>query len=83
MFFGGFKLQPEKITTRKKKGTVVWSTVEINLTDNQPSVVSKYKHQLLQNWKKIMTRKKRHSRLVVGSSTKHKTQHTQTQQPTR
>jgi hypothetical protein len=24
MFFGGFKLQPEKITTRKIKGTVVW-----------------------------------------------------------
>ncbi len=31
MFFGGFKLQPEKITTRTKKGTVVWQTVEINL----------------------------------------------------
>ncbi len=28
MFFGGFKLQPEKITARKKKGTVVWPTVE-------------------------------------------------------
>ncbi len=31
MFFGGFKLQPETITTRKKLGTVVWPTVEINL----------------------------------------------------
>ncbi len=30
IFFGGFKLQPEKITTGEK-GTVVWPTVEINL----------------------------------------------------
>jgi hypothetical protein len=30
MFFGGFKLQPEKITTQKK-GTVVWPTVEIHV----------------------------------------------------
>ncbi len=27
MFFGGFKLQPEKIT-KGKKGTVIWPTVE-------------------------------------------------------
>jgi hypothetical protein len=31
MFFGRFKLQPEKITTPPKKDTVVWPTVEINL----------------------------------------------------
>ncbi len=31
MFFGGFKLQPEKITTRKKKGTVLWPMVEIHV----------------------------------------------------
>ncbi len=32
MFFGGFKLQPEKITIRpEQKGTVVRLTVEINL----------------------------------------------------
>jgi hypothetical protein len=31
MFFGGFKLQPEKITTPPKKGTVVWPMVEIHV----------------------------------------------------
>jgi hypothetical protein len=31
MFLGGFKLQPEKITTQKKKGTVIWPTVEIHV----------------------------------------------------
>ncbi len=47
------KLRPEKITTGKK-GTVVWPSVGINL--RQPSVVSKYKHQLLRE--KITTGKK-------------------------
>jgi hypothetical protein len=64
MFFGGFKLQPEKIMTRKNKGTVVWPTVEI---------VSKYEHQLLQNWKKLQPKKKGQS---SGHWLEHKTQNT-------
>jgi hypothetical protein len=44
-----------KITTRKKKVTVVWPLVGINLI--QPSVMSKYEHQLRPE--KITTAKKK------------------------
>ncbi len=47
MFFGGFKLQPEKITTRKKKGTVVWPTVEIHV----PGGTVGYPAQLGLTWR--------------------------------
>ncbi len=35
MLFGGFKLQPEKITTRRKKGAVVYLADGRNISDNR------------------------------------------------
>ncbi len=43
MFFGGVQITTGKNYDPKKKSTVVWPTVEINL--RLPSVVSKYEHQ--------------------------------------
>jgi hypothetical protein len=64
MIFGGFKLQPEKITSRNK------------------GMVQSAGHQLETG--KNYVRKKRYSRLVVGWSTKYKTQRTSyTKQQTR
>jgi hypothetical protein len=56
MFFRGFKLQPEKNTTRKKKGTVVWPTVEIHVFWRG----SNY------NREKLRPEKKKYSRLADG-----------------
>ncbi len=64
MFFGGFlrqsnynrkKLRPEK-KVQSSGRRLKW------ISDNQPSAVSKYEHQL--QWEKITTRKKRYSCLV-------------------
>ncbi len=81
MFFSGFKLQPEKITTRKKRYSRLangWNKSQITVCPVKIRNTNYYK-----TGKNYNRRKKRYSRLVVGWSTKHKTQHTQTQQPTR
>ncbi len=80
MFFGGFKLQPEKITTRKKR----YSRLADGWNKSQITICRvKIRTPIITKLEKITTGKKRYSRLVVGWSTKHKTQHAQTQQPTR
>jgi hypothetical protein len=79
-FLAGSNYNQKKLRPEKNKGTVIWPMFEINL--RQPSVVSKYEHQLLQNWKKLQLEKKG---TVVWSSvgaqnTKHNTHRHSNQQ---
>ncbi len=79
-FLVGSNYNWKKLRPPPKKATVVWPMVEINLRYRlscQNTNTNYYKTG------KKYDQKKRYSRLVAGWSTKHKTQHTQTQQPTR
>jgi hypothetical protein len=82
MFSSGFKLQPDKITTQKKRYSHLadgWNTSQITVCR------VKIWTPIITKLEKIRTGEKGTVvwSLVGAQNTKHKTQHTQTQQPTR